>query len=88
MGTIEGGCSVVGTAMVMVEGLGSPVRALCDPGAQTNIITKQAARDWGLKLPTTEVRLTGFTMSKGQACIKTVLRIRLGGGHTSLQITV
>lgn len=77
---------MVATAMVMVQGSKIAVRTLCDHGSQSNVITEQVARDRGLKLCRTDVRLAGFFMTEGRECMKTVLRIRLAGGNTSLQI--
>lgn len=77
------------TALVFFEGSNEPIRALCDNGAQVNVITEEEVRKRKWKSVPSTARLLGFNDTKGMEKLQQVtINIRLKGMVDRIRVTL
>lgn len=89
VGKIEGGKALLATALVVCEGVKEPIRALCDMGAQANIISAEEVRKRKWKVKPSTSRLLGFNDVTGMDSLQEVtINIHTKGMLDRIRITL
>lgn len=86
--SIEGGTALLATALVYLDKDVTPLRALCDQGAQVNIISEEAVKRRKLKTKPCSAKLIGFNDSIRTRMLEEVnIQIKTKGALGKLKIT-
>lgn len=85
---IEGGEALLATALVYLENHKNPLRALCDQGAQVNVISETTVKKMKLKTKPCSSKLIGFNDPIGSRMAEEVnIRVKMKGSLGKMNIT-
>lgn len=85
---IEGGNALLATALVYLENRKTPIRALCDQGAQANVISEEVVKRMKLKTKPYSSKRMGFNDKIGSRMVEEVnIRVKIKGPLGKITLT-